>query len=89
MPINFNEILVTLILPAIKAVGKVQLKEVLSKIQEYNSPAVYANTLKSINSSFGLLKEVALKSKTKVDDGIIDTILEAVQEAAAEDGIIL
>jgi hypothetical protein len=36
-----------------------------------------------------LLKEVASKTNTKVDDDIIDLVLEAVSESADVDGIIL
>lgn len=86
---DFKEILVATLLPAIKAVGKIQLSEIFAKVKLNNKPDVYANTLKGIHSSFSLLKEVALKSKTKIDDGIIDLVLESVQEAAEEDGITL
>lgn len=89
MPINFKEIMIAALMPAIKAVGKMELMEILSKIQEHNTAKVYENTLKSMHSNFTLLKEVAIKSKTKIDDGIIDLVLEAVVESAAEDGIVL
>lgn len=89
MASKFNEILVTAFLPAIKAVGKAELSSILEKIQEHNSVEVYENTLRSVHSSFSLLKEVAVKSKTKIDDGLIDMILESVEEAAEDDGVEL
>lgn len=86
---GIKETLVAVLIPAIKAIGKLQLSEVLSKIQTNNSREVYENTLQSIHSSFSLLREVAVKSKTKIDDGIIDMVLETVEEAAEEDGVTL
>ncbi len=73
----------------LKSAGKFYLKTVLQTIQDHNTKEVYANTLKSINSSFSLLDEVAKKSKTKIDDDLIEAVLEAVQESATEDGVTL
>jgi hypothetical protein len=89
MASKFNEILVSAFIPAIKAVGKAELTTILEKIQDHNTIEVYTNALRSIHSSFLLLKEVAVKSKTKIDDGLIDMILESVEEAALEDGVVL
>ena len=86
---KINEIIVSTVFPIVKAVGKVELKDVLSGVKLHNTPEVYRNTLQGLFSDFSLLKEVALKSKTKIDDGIIDLVLEAVVESAAVDGIVL
>ena len=43
----------------------------------------------TIQASFSLLKEVAVKTRTKLDDGIVDLVLEAVSESAEENGIVL
>lgn len=86
---KFPDFLVSLLMPMLKAAAKFYLKDTLQKIQDHNSTAVYTNTLKSINSSFLLLDEVAKKSNTKIDDDVIEAVLESVQESAAEDGITL
>ena len=86
---NLKEILVNTFLPAIKVVGKAELSEILSKIKEHNTEEVYTSTLKSIHSSFTLLKKVAVKTKSKIDDGLIDMVLETIEEAAADDEIPL
>ncbi len=86
---KFSDFLANLFSPVLKAAGKFYLKSVLQNIQDHNTLEVYTNTLKSINSSFSLLDEVAKKSKTKVDDDLIEAVLEAVQESAEEDGITL
>jgi len=89
MPNGFSELLVNMVSPMLKAAGKFYLKGVIQNIQDHNTKEVYMNTLKSINSSFSLLDEVAKKSKTKVDDDLIEAVLEAVRESAAEDGVTL
>lgn len=89
MPFNFKEIFVAALLPAFKEVGKLEMAEVLAGIKEHNTPEVYENTLKSINSNFTLLKEITNKTKTKIDDGLVDIILESVKDAAEADGIEL
>lgn len=89
MPVNLKEIIVASVMPVVKIIGKSELENVLQSIQDHNSPEVYKNTLKSIHSSFLLLKDVALKSKNKIDDGIIDLVLEAVEESAEDDDITL
>jgi len=40
-------------------------------------------------ANFSLLKEVASKTNTRIDDGIIELILESVNESAEIDGIVL
>lgn len=86
---KFNDFLVNLLMPMLKAAAKFYLKGVLQKIQDHNTLAVYTNTLKSINSSFLLLDEVAKQSSTKIDDDVIEAVLESVQESAEEDNIQL
>ena len=86
---KINEIIVAAILPAIKAVGKIEMENVLSGIKEHNTPEIYQNTLQGLHSNFYLLKEASLKTRSRVDDGIIDLVLEAVKESADADGIVL
>jgi len=86
---KIKEVIVAAVLPAIKAVGKIEMEGVLSGIKEHNTPEIYKNTLQGLHSDFSLLKEAALKTKSKIDDGIVDLLLEAVKETADADGIIL
>ncbi len=86
---KMKEIIVASLLPAIKAVGKAEMKNVLSGIKEHNTTEIYQNTLQGLHSDFSLLKEAALKTKTQIDDGIVDLVLEAVRENADADGIVL
>jgi hypothetical protein len=86
---EIQEILVRAVLPIVKAVGKVEMEHVLWGVKENNSMETYRNTLQGLHSDFSLLKEIALKSETRIDDGIIDLVLEAVKETAEADGITL
>ena len=86
---EIQEILVKAVLPIVKAVGKVEMEHVLWGVKENNSMETYRNTLQGLHSDFSLLKEIALKSETRIDDGIIDLVLEAVKETAEADGITL
>lgn len=86
---NVKEIIVAAVMPAIKSVGKLEMQDVLNGIKAHNTPEVYENTLKSLNSNFTLLKGVTDKTSNKIDDGIVALVLEAVQENAAADGITL
>lgn len=86
---NIHELLVSTLMPVIKSVGKAQLKDIFAKWKEHNGPEVYVPALKGIHAGFKLLHEVALKTATKIDDGIVDTVTEAIEEFAAAEGIEL
>jgi hypothetical protein len=86
---NFKEILVGTLMPVIKSLGQAQISELLAKIKEHNTEELYINTLKSLYSSFSLLNEVAIKTKSKIDDGIVDMILDTVKDAADQEGVVL
>ena len=65
----------------------IEMKMILSTVKEHNSPVIYENVLKGIHVNFGILKEIAVNTKTKFDDGIIDLVLEAVSESAETSAI--
>jgi hypothetical protein len=86
---KIKEIIVAAVLPAIKEVGKLEMEGALLEIKQNNTEEIYKNTLQGLYSGFSLLKQATLKTKSKVDDGIVDLVLEAVQENASADGIVL
>ena len=86
---TIKEIIVASLLPAIKEVGKLEMKEVLSGIKEHNESEIYKNTLRGLHANFSLLRKAAIETKTIVDDGIIELVLEAVRESAEADNIPL
>lgn len=89
MDINIKEILANAAFPIIKAVGKAEVDQVLRNIKAHNTPEVYANALKAGHGFFALLDTAAVKTKTKLDDGMIDIFQQAIEEAAADDDITL
>lgn len=86
---KIQEILAAAVLPAFKAVGKAEMENVLSTIKKNNSEETYKNALVGLHANFNLLKEITVKTKTKIDDGIVDIVLESVKETAEADGILL
>ena len=84
-----KEMIVKAVLPAIKTVGKIEMKSVLWGIKQHCRKEIYQDILKGIYADFSLLKEVAFKTHTRIDDGIVELILEAVEESAEIDGIVL
>jgi hypothetical protein len=86
---KIKELLAAAVFPTIKAIGIIELKEVLYKIKAQQQPAEFVNMLKSINSPFTILLHYAEQTKTKIDDGIVSTIVEAVRQVANESDIQL
>jgi hypothetical protein len=86
---KFKEIIVSTFLPAIKEVGKIELEAVLASIRDNNNQEVYSNTLRSLHSNFSLLREASVKTKTQIDDGIVNLVLEAVSDRAEADKVSL
>ena len=84
-----KELLIEVMLRAIKVAGKAEMQAALLGIKGNNNEEIYQNTLQGLYSSFLLLKQAANKTKSKVDDGIIDLVLEAVKENAKSGRIIL
>ena len=86
---KIKEVIVASVLPIIREVGKIEMKQVLEGIRKHNESSVYKNTLVSLHANFSLLRQAALQSKTNIDDGIVDLILEAVQENAEANNLVL
>ena len=86
---KIHEIIASAVLPIIKGVGKLEMQNVLLTIKENNTPDIYKNTLQGLHSNFSLLKEAASKTKSNFDDGVVELVLEAVNERADKDGITL
>jgi hypothetical protein len=87
--LNIKEIIAASVFPAIKEVGKLEMKEVLAGVKNNNGSVVYENILHAVYSSFSILRKSAVKTRTVVDDGIIDLVLETVRECAETDNIDL
>jgi hypothetical protein len=86
---KIHEMIVSAVVPVIKGVGKLEMQNVLLGIRENKPPETYRDMLQALHSNFSLLKEVATKTRSNFDDGIIELVLEAVRESANHDGIVL
>lgn len=89
MSINIKELLVSAVLPAFKEVGKVQVEDLLQQLHDHNLTEVYESSLKGLFQAFTLLKTVAIKTKSHIDDGIVDLVLESVADSAAQNNVTL
>lgn len=89
MASKIEEIAVSFVLGAVKSVGQAEIGDLLDKFKELNPPEDYENLLKGLHGNFSLLAKLAIKTKTKVDDGLIDFVLQAIEDAAEENNIQL
>lgn len=88
MGLNLKELIVAGIMPVFKGVGKAQLEDLLQQLHDHE-PAVYADTMKGLYSAAKVLHKLADKTKSKIDDGILDTIIEAIEENADQNDVTL
>lgn len=86
---KFEEIMIGTMMPAIKAIRKAEMEAVLSGIKEHNTAEIYRTTLQGLHSNFSILRDAVYKTESKIDDGIVDLVLEAVKECADSGGIVL
>ena len=84
-----KELLASIGLSAVTAIGREQLIDLFGKIRQNNTPELYANAVKSTHSTFSMVADLAAKTKTKVDDAIVSMIVSAMVELAGEAGIEL
>jgi hypothetical protein len=84
-----HEILLSAILPAIKSVSQLEIEMALSEVKERKGMEAYVNTVYGIYSGFAFLKETTIRTKTRVNDGILDLVLEAVMKSAMANNISL
>src|SRR5512138_2433399 len=86
---NIKEIILASVLPAFKEAGKVEMRQVLAEIKQSHEPDIYNNILLGLYYNFSVLQEVTVNTKTKIDDGIVTLVLEAVKETADAEKISL
>ena len=84
---KIQEMIAVSVLAIFKGVGKLEMQNVILCIKENKSPEIYKNTLQALYSGFCLLKMAADKTKSHFNDGIVDLVLEAINESAERDGI--
>lgn len=85
---NLKEILVATLMPAIQAVGEAELTELLGKLKASN-PEVYPGFIKSMYGNFKLLEQLAAKTSSKIDDGLVEMVLDVLTQLSTTDNIQL
>jgi len=86
MAFDFKEFGAQIALAAIKGLAEAEIGALLAKFKELN-PVEYPDLIKGMHSNFTLLAKLATQTKTKIDDGIVDFVLKAVDAAALADNI--
>lgn len=84
-----SDLIANIFMGAVKEAGSIKIADILANIKEHNSPEVYANALKSGSAFFSLVGELAKKSKTKIDDSVIEIFQGPIKAAAEAAGINL
>lgn len=85
--IDFQELIVAAVLPAVNAVAAQKIGEALDKVKDNNTPEVYEQGIRGLHAGLSLLATVTDKTKTKIDDKLVDGLLETVQTHGEENGI--
>lgn len=67
-----------LLLSAVQGACTLELQNLLLKFRELNGEEKYLQLESSIKNSFLLLKTVTDKTKTKIDDTVVNIVLNAV-----------
>lgn len=86
---KISEILVSAFLPVVGSVGKEQLKELLAKAHAEDEQGYKAIIQGVYPPAKRLLVPLVKKSKTKIDDTIVGSIVGAIEESAEEFGVEL
>lgn len=89
MSFNLKEVLVSAVLPALESIVSAELSTAFQSVQQHNTPEMYANTLKGLHSGLVLLKTEVAKTKSRIDDGVIDMLISSIEDAASEANITL
>lgn len=84
---KFSDFIVSALLPTIEAIGQAKLVDVLQKLHDTDIEK-YKATVVAGHVFIKPLKEFVAKTNTKIDDGFVDAIDEAISESAAKNGVV-
>ena len=85
---NIGEVLIGALTPALQSVATVKLNELFDKIHEKDAEG-HAAALKSLYVGASQLARLTDKTKTKVDDAIVDALVEAIKLSAEKYEVVL
>lgn len=89
MPVNWKEVLIESFMGPIKAIGQIEIGDLLEKLDVAEDDAEFAEDLKGGYRLFKRLQLLAEKTKTKIDDGLLDLVVAAIEMKAESAGIDL
>lgn len=85
---KLNAIIVELLSTTIKTVGESKLVEVLQKLHDKN-PDNFSDKIKAIHLGLLWMQPEVQASKTKIDDAVLEGLLEALEASALANGVEL
>lgn len=86
---KLKELALSGLIPALKTIGEAELVSVFDNIATEEKGDDFANEVKGTYFLLKRLQTEAAKSKTKIDDGFVDTFLAAVTTEAQKSNIVL
>lgn len=86
---KITDVIVSALAPVVKSVAKDKLVELLDQLKEKNE-ANYKTTLVSLYPIIDVqLEGVTDKTKTNIDDAVVDALKEAIEESATKNSVTL
>lgn len=85
---TIKEFLLNTLLPTLESLGESKLEELLDQLSEKEGENFALDVIGTYNL-FTRLSILAKKTKSKIDDGIIDTVIEALEATAEKHDIDL
>lgn len=82
-----SSIVVSIFLGAFKEAGKAQAFELLAKLKDSSTPEEYEDFIKGGVLFFRRMSALAAKSKTKIDDGVVEIFKDPIDSVAEAEGI--
>lgn len=84
-----KELLLRILLNTASQTMQLTVRELLLNIKQHNDKATFEATLKAIYNSMTLLRQLAEKTKSTIDDKAVDIFRQPAIDIALEEGIVL
>lgn len=85
---NLGEILLAALTPTLEAVGESKLVDLLQQLHDHH-PETYQSALKSGYLFAKQLQPLVVNSSSKIDDAIIQAIIESIEASAQANNVTL
>lgn len=88
MAFNIGEILLSALTPVLESVGESKLVDLLQQLHDHH-PETYQSTIKSGYLFAKQLQTVVTSSTSKIDDAIVQAIVESIEASALANNVTL